>query len=160
MSTQIKVGDTFPDVTVTLWKDKPTPAQTNDLFKGKKVVLFSIPGAFTPTCSNDHCPSFRLGAKDLKAKGVDLVCCTAVNDAFVLEAFRESQKITDEVTFLADGSAVLAKKLGLELDLVAMGLGVRGKRFAIIIDDLKVTHVAVSAKGMEGTSCDDILKVL
>ena len=151
----IKVGDRIPDATLTeLITDErpgctvgPNAFQTADLTKGKKVVIFGLPGAFTPTCSAKHVPSYVQNIDKLKAKGVDEVWCVSVNDAFVMGAWGKDQGVGDKVMMLADGSADFTKKLGLELDLVARGLGVRSQRFALVAKNGKVTHVAVEAPG-------------
>jgi peroxiredoxin len=144
----IKVGDTIPSMKLMQGTaDGPKEISTDDLFKGKKVVLFAVPGAFTPTCSAKHLPGFVENAEALKAKGVDSVVCMAVNDAFVMAAWAKSQGITDSIVMLADGSAAFTKALGLELDLVPRGMGVRSQRFALIAENGKVTHLAVEAPG-------------
>jgi peroxiredoxin (alkyl hydroperoxide reductase subunit C) len=125
----------------------PKEISTEELFGGKTVVLFGVPGAFTPTCSAKHLPGFVQNYDALKAKGVDTVACMAVNDAFVMGAWGKDQGVADKVMMLADGSADFTKKLGLELDLVARGLGVRSQRFVLVAKDGKVTHVAVEAPG-------------
>ncbi len=143
----IKVGDKVPSVNVTVWTaDGPKPVSTDDLFKGKKVVLFAVPGAFTPTCSAKHLPGFVQNADKLKAKGVDSVICMAVNDAFVMGAWGRDQN-TGEIVMMGDGSAAFTKALGLELDLSARGMGVRSQRFAFVAEDGTVTHLAVEAPG-------------
>ena len=144
----IKVGDTIPSMKLmTPTADGPKEISTDEIFKGKKVVLFAVPGAFTPTCSAKHLPGFVQDADAIKAKGVDTIVCLAVNDVFVLGAWAKDQGAGDKVLMLADGSAAFTKALGLELDLVARGLGVRSQRFALIAEDGKVTHLAVEAPG-------------
>jgi peroxiredoxin len=144
----VKIGDTMPSMKLmTATAEGPKEVSTDDLFKGKKVVLFAVPGAFTPTCSAKHLPSFLSNYDALKAKGVDSIVAMAVNDAFVMGAWAKDQNVGDKVTMLADGSAALTKALGLELDLTARGLGVRSQRFAAIIDDGRVTHLAVEPPG-------------
>jgi peroxiredoxin (alkyl hydroperoxide reductase subunit C) len=125
----------------------PKEVSTDDLFKGKKVVMFAVPGAFTPTCSVKHMPGFVQNADAIKAKGVDSVICVAVNDVFVMGAWGKEQGAGDKVVMLSDGSAMLTKALGLELDLTARGLGVRSQRYALVAEDGKVTHLAVEAPG-------------
>jgi peroxiredoxin (alkyl hydroperoxide reductase subunit C) len=125
----------------------PKEISTEELFGGKTVVLFGVPGAFTPTCSAKHLPGYVQNYDALKAKGVDTVACMAVNDAFVMGAWGKDQGVADKVMMLADGSADFTKKLGLELDLVARGLGVRSQRFVLVAKNGKVTHVAVEAPG-------------
>jgi glutaredoxin/glutathione-dependent peroxiredoxin len=144
----IKVGDTIPSLKLmTPTADGPKEISTDEIFKGKKVVLFAVPGAFTPTCSAKHLPGFVHEADAIKAKGVDTIVCVAVNDVFVMGAWGKDQGVDGKVLMLADGSAALTKALGLELDLVARGLGVRSQRYALIAEDGKVTHLAVEAPG-------------
>lgn len=144
----VKVGDTMPSMKLmTATAEGPKEVSTDDLFKGKKVVLFAVPGAFTPTCSAKHLPSFLSNYDALKAKGVDNIVAMAVNDAFVMGAWAKDQNVGDKVTMLADGSAAFTKALGLELDLTARGLGIRSQRFAAIVDDGRVTHLAVEPPG-------------
>jgi peroxiredoxin (alkyl hydroperoxide reductase subunit C) len=132
----IKVGDTIPSMKLMQGTaDGPKEIATDDIFKGKKVVLFAVPGAFTPTCSAKHLPGFVQNVAALKAKGVDSVVCMAVNDAFVMAAWGKSQEVGDGIIMLADGSAAFTKALGLELDLVPRGMGVRAQRFALIAED-------------------------
>jgi peroxiredoxin (alkyl hydroperoxide reductase subunit C) len=158
----IKVGDAIPSMKLMMGtKDGPKEISTDDIFKGKKVVLFAVPGAFTPTCSAKHLPGFVQNAAAIKAKGVDSIVCMAVNDAFVMGAWGKDQGTDDKVTMLADGSAALTKALGLELDLVPRGMGVRSQRFALVAQDGKVTHLAVEPAGGFGVStAEDILKHL
>jgi peroxiredoxin (alkyl hydroperoxide reductase subunit C) len=144
----IKVGDQIPSMTLTkATAEGPKPVTTDEIFKGRKVVLFAVPGAFTPTCSAKHLPGFVQNIDALKAKGVDEIVCMAVNDAFVMGAWGKDQSVGESITMLADGSAAFTKAMGLELDLVARGLGVRSQRFAMIAQDGKVTHLAVEAAG-------------
>ncbi|MGH7071580.1 MAG: peroxiredoxin [Acetobacteraceae bacterium] len=144
----IKLGDTIPSMTLMMTTaDGPKEVSTDELFKGKKVVLFAVPGAFTPTCSIKHLPGFVQNAAAIKAKGVDNIVCLAVNDVFVLGAWAKDQHVDGAIIMLADGSAALTKALGMELDLIARGLGVRSQRFAMIVEDGKVTHLAVEPPG-------------
>jgi peroxiredoxin len=144
----IKVGDSIPPMKLmTATADGPKEISTDEIFKGKKVVMFAVPGAFTPTCSAKHLPGFVQEAEAFHAKGVDTVACLAVNDVFVMAAWGKDQGVGDKVMMLADGSAAFTKALGLELDLVTRGLGVRSQRFALVADDGKVTHLAVEAPG-------------
>ncbi len=157
----IKVGDTIPSMKLMQGTaDGPKEISTDDIFKGKKVVLFSVPGAFTPTCSAKHLPGFVQNAAAFKAKGVDNVACMAVNDAFVMGAWGKAQN-ADNIIMLADGSANFTKALGLELDLVGRGMGVRSQRFALVAQDGKVTHLAVEPAGQFGvSSAEEVLKSL
>jgi peroxiredoxin (alkyl hydroperoxide reductase subunit C) len=139
----------------------PKEVSTDDLFKGKKVVMFAVPGAFTPTCSAKHLPGFVQNADSMKAKGVDSVVCVAVNDAFVMGAWGKEQGAGDKVVMVADGSAALTKALGLELDLTARGMGVRSQRYALVAEDGKVTHLAVEAPGgFEVSKAESILAAI
>lgn len=144
----IKVGDQIPSMTLTkATAEGPKPVTTDEIFKGRKVVLFAVPGAFTPTCSAKHLPGFVQNFDAMKAKGVDEIVCMAVNDGFVMGAWGREQGVGDNITMLSDGSAALTKAMGLELDLVARGMGVRSQRFAMVVQDGKVTHLAVEAAG-------------
>ena len=144
----IQVGDSIPSAKlVQATAEGPKEVSTEELFGGKTVVLFGVPGAFTPTCSAKHLPGFVQNYDALAAKGADVVACMAVNDAFVMGAWGKDQGVGDKIMMLADGSADFTKKLGLELDLTARGLGVRCQRFAMVAKDGKVTHVAVEAPG-------------
>ncbi len=141
--------------------DGINPVSTAELFGGKKVVLFAVPGAFTPTCSAKHLPGFVQQADAIKAKGVDAIACMAVNDPFVMEAWGKAQNVGDAVMMLADGSANYTKELGLELDLNAMGLGTRSQRFAMIVDDGTVTELMIDPAGEFGaTSAESVLEKL
>jgi len=143
----ITVGETLPDVKlVKATKDGPEAVQSADYFKGKRVALFSVPGAFTPTCSARHLPGFVDKAADLKAKGIDEIACTAVNDAFVMKAWGEANGSSD-VTMLADGNGDLVKALGLTMDGTGFGMGVRGQRFAAVVNDGVVEQLHVEAPG-------------
>ena len=158
----VKVGDSIPSMKLMMGTaEGPKEVSTDDLFKGKKVVMFAVPGAFTPTCSAKHLPGFVQNVDAIKAKGVDSVICVAVNDAFVMGAWGKDQGTGDKVIMLADGSAALTKALGLELDLTARGLGIRSQRYALIVDDGKVTHVGVEAPGgFEVSKAESILAAL
>ena len=144
----IKTGDAIPAMKLTTaTPDGPKEVTTAEMFGGKTVVLFATPGAFTPTCSIKHVPGYLQSYDALKAKGVDTVACMSVNDPFVMEAWRKDLGADDRITMLADGSAALTKALGLELDLTARGLGMRSQRFAMVVKDGKVAHLAVEAPG-------------
>ncbi len=143
----ISVGDSIPDVKlVKATNEGPQQTQASEYFAGKKIALFSVPGAFTPTCSAKHLPGFVEKADELKAKGVDEIACTAVNDAFVLGAWNQSGG-SDAITMLADGNGDFAKALGLEMDASGFGMGTRGQRFSLVINDGKVEHVNVEEPG-------------
>jgi peroxiredoxin len=158
----IAVGDKIPDVKVQVpGADGPTPAQTGELLGKGRVVLFGVPGAFTPTCSDFHLPGFVVRADDLLAKGVDRIVCVAVNDVFVMKAWGDARQTGDKVTLVADGSAEFTKALGLEVDLTGAGLGVRSKRYAAILDDGLVTDLAVEESlGLDVSSADAVLAKL
>ncbi|GHC86469.1 peroxiredoxin [Novosphingobium pokkalii] len=143
----ITVGETVPDVKlVKATQEGPEAVQSADYFKGKRVALFSVPGAFTPTCSARHLPGYVDKAADLKAKGIDEIACTAVNDPFVMKAWGEASG-SPEVTMLADGNGDFAKALGLTMDGTGFGLGLRGQRFAAVINDGVVEQLHVEAPG-------------
>ncbi|MEP7246679.1 MAG: peroxiredoxin [Gammaproteobacteria bacterium] len=144
----IKAGDRLPSGTLkTMTKDGPKDVTTDELFKGKTVVLFSVPGAFTPTCDAKHLPGFVEQAAALKAKGVDTVACMAVNDVFVMNAWGKNSNVGDKILMLADGNATYAKALGLELDASGFGMGTRGQRFAIVAKDGVAAIVNIEAPG-------------
>lgn len=149
----VKPGDRLPDATLMLvTSSTPEPVRVSEYFKGKKIVMIAVPGAFTPTCSAKHVPSILENADAIRAKGIDEIVCLAVNDPFVLKAWAEDQGTDGIVTMLSDGSALFTKALGLELDLVERGLGVRSQRYAMIVDDLTITHLAVEPPGAFGVS--------
>ena len=136
----------------------PGAVSTEDLFGGKKVVLFSVPGAFTPTCSMNHLPGFIDHADEILAKGVDTIACMAVNDIFVMDAWGKDRSVGDKISMLADGNGEYASALGLEMDATGFGMGMRGQRFAIIVDDGVATHVAVEEPGkFEVSSAESVL---
>lgn len=157
----IQVGDKIPSKTVAeIDKDgQAHRVKTDELFAGKKVVLFAVPGAFTPTCSDEHLPGFIANADKIKAKGVDMVACIAVNDSFVMAEWAKTQN-TEELTILADGGASFTKEIGLELDTRGFG-GVRSRRYAMLIDDgvVKVLN-AEEATDLEVSSAEKILEAL
>jgi peroxiredoxin len=140
----IKVGDTLPATTFrVMTAEGPKPKTTDEIFKGKKVALFAVPGAFTPTCSNLHIPSFLNNIAAFKAKGVDTVAVTAVNDAFVMKQWAEKTGGDGKIDFLADGSADFAKAVDMALDASANGLGIRSKRYSMLVDDGVVKQINV-----------------
>lgn len=157
----VKVGDRIPEATLyTMGEDGPAPVSTRELFAGKKVVLFAVPGAFTPACSNAHLPGFVVNADRIKAKGVDTIACVAVNDVFVMDAWGKAQN-ADAILMLADGSAEFANALGLSFDLTARGLGVRSQRFAMIVNDGVIEALEVDEGGkLEVSSAERILERL
>jgi peroxiredoxin len=165
----IKVGDKLPAGTLQEFyeveKDGcaigPNPVKVDDLTKGKKVALFGLPGAFTPTCSAKHVPSYLANYDKLKAKGIDTIACMSVNDAFVMGAWAKDQKSGDKVRMLADGSADYTKALGLEMDLTARGLGVRCQRFSMLVDNGVVKILNIEAPGkFEVSDAETLLKQL
>ncbi len=142
-------------------KSGPGSITTDELFGGKKVVLFSVPGAFTPTCSLKHLPGYVELADEMRARGVDTVACMAVNDVFVMDAWGKDQGVGDAVLMLADGNADYARALGLDTDSSAWGMGIRSRRFAIIVDDGNASHVAVEEPGqLLDSAADAILERL
>ena len=155
----IQVGEKMPSGVFGVMTDAgPGAISTEELFAGKKVVLVSVPGAFTPTCSASHLPGFVNQADDLLAKGVDSIACMSVNDVFVMHAWGEDQNVADKVMMLADGNGEYAKALDLEMDGSAFGMGTRSQRFAIIVDDGTATHVAVEAPGkLEVSKAESVL---
>ena len=144
----IQTGDKMPDGAFGIMTESgPATISTDDLFAGKKVVLISVPGAFTPTCSLKHLPGFIEQAEALKGEGVDTIACTAVNDVFVMDAWGKDLGVGDSVLMLADGSAFYVRALGLEIDSSAFGMGIRGRRFAIVVEDGIATYIAVDEPG-------------
>jgi peroxiredoxin (alkyl hydroperoxide reductase subunit C) len=158
----IKVGDPIPSVTVTAaTANGPEQMTTEAIFKGKKVVLFAVPGAFTPTCSARHLPGFVEQADALRAKGVDLIACIAVNDVFVMDAWAKDQGTEGKILMLADGSGDFARAMGLELDLVARGLGMRSQRYALVAEDGIVTFLGVEeGAAFEASRAETVLAAL
>jgi peroxiredoxin len=158
----IAVGDRIPDVKVQIaTPDGPKPVQSGELLGHGKVVLFGVPGAFTPTCSDYHLPGYVLRSDDLAAKGVDTIACVAVNDAFVMGAWGAARDVGDKVVMVADGSADLTKAMGLDIDLSGGGLGVRSKRYALVLDDGVVTDLLLEdGLGLEVSSADGVLAKL
>lgn len=154
----IKTGDRIPKATLKIMgKQGPENISTADIFDGKKVVLFAVPGAFTPGCSVTHLPGFVVNADKIKAKGVDTIACVAVNDAFVMDAWGKAQN-ADELLMLADGNAEFTGALGLELDASGFGMGKRSRRYAMIVDDGVVKHLAVEpAGGIDESSAEKVM---
>jgi glutaredoxin/glutathione-dependent peroxiredoxin len=143
----IQVGDRLPEATLNTLNNGVQAISIQDIFAGKKVVLFAVPGAFTPTCSAKHLPGFVEQLDAIKAKGIDTVACMSVNDAFVMQAWAKSQDVPEAVMMLADGNGAFTQKLGLELDATAFGMGMRSKRFALVADDGVVKQLFVEAPG-------------
>jgi peroxiredoxin len=144
----IKVGEKVPSATLMQMKGgAPQPVKTDDLFKGKKVVVFGLPGAFTPTCSAKHLPGFIQHSDEIRQKGVDAIACLSVNDAFVMGAWGEQQGSGDKVIMLADGNGDFTRSLGLEMDATRFGMGKRAQRFAMVVDDGVVKQLNVEEPG-------------
>jgi peroxiredoxin len=141
-------------------KDGPSNITTADIFTGKKVVIFGLPGAFTPTCSAKHLPGFVQHANSIKNKGVDTIACISVNDVFVMGAWGKDQNVKDSIIMLADGSADFAKATGLDLDLISRGMGIRCQRFSMIVDDGIVQSVNIDGGTFEKTSAEQALSDL
>ena len=159
----ISVGDKLPAVDLTkVTADGPAGISSDELFGGKTVVLFGVPGAFTPTCSEKHVPSFLGKAEALKAKGVDTIACVAANDPFVMDAWGKDRNVGDKIVMLADGSATWTKAAGLELDLNELGLGIRSQRFALVAKDGEVTYLAIEQNPgeLDAASADKLLAAL
>jgi peroxiredoxin len=154
----IQVGDRIPDMTLTKATDEgPQPVQTGDYFAGRKVALFSVPGAFTPTCSARHLPGFVERADELRSKGVDEVACVSVNDAFVMGAWGKQAGAEGKVTMLADGNGDFADALGLSADFSKFGMGKRGQRWSAIVDDGVVSQLNVEEPGAFSVSSAEFL---
>ena len=154
----ISIGDTIPAATLgTPTPDGPKPITTDEIFKGKTVALFAVPGAFTPTCSAKHLPGFKEKAAEFKAKGVDTIACVSVNDLFVMKAWGADQGITDEVILLADGNGDFTKAIGLEFDGSKFGMGLRSQRYSLIAKDGVVTSLNVEEAGEFKVSSADYM---
>ncbi len=158
----IAIGDTVPAATLnTLTADGVRSISTAELFGGKKVVLFAVPGAFTPTCSDAHLPGFLVRAGEIKAKGVDTIACVSVNDAFVMDAWGRDRGAGEEILMLADGNGDFARALGLELDATGFGMGHRSRRYAAVVDDGVVRMLGVEdGPGVGVSSAEAVLKAL
>ena len=154
----IKVGDRLPDATFKVMKDgKPADLTTTELTKGRKVALFAVPGAFTPTCSVKHLPGYKEKAAELRAKGVDAIACVSVNDVFVMNAWGKDQQVGDDVMMLADGNGAFAKAVGLEMDGTGFGMGSRSKRYSMIVEDGVVKQLNVEGPGEFKVSAADYM---
>jgi len=159
----VNVGDRIPSATLKqLTPEGVKDIGTDEIFRGKKVVLFAVPGAFTPACSQRHLPGFVDKAADIRAKGVDEIACVAVNDAFVLGAWGKEQKAEGKIRMLADGSGDFARALGLELDLTKGGLGIRSKRYSMLVEDgvVKSLNVETQPGQVDVSSADAMLRAL
>ncbi len=156
----IQVGERLPNIELqVMGSNGPEKVQTGDLFAGKKVVLFAVPGAFTPTCSAAHLPGFVVDADKLKARGVDSIICTSVNDTFVMDAWGKAHN-AEQIVMLADGLAEFAKAVGLTQDRTASQMGIRSQRYAMIVNDGVVEVLNIDEKGLETTSSEAILAAL
>ncbi len=156
----IKIGDRLPSMQLTVMGEKgPEPITTDDIFKGNKVVLFAVPGAFTPGCSLTHLPGFVVNADKIKAAGVDKIVCTSVNDAFVMGAWGKDQN-AEHIVMLADGNGDFATALGLSLDASAHQMGMRSKRYAMIVNDGVIELLNIDEKGVDKSSAETIMNAL
>ena len=154
----IKVGDKLPAATFSAGTPEgPRPMSTDDIFAGKKVALFAVPGAFTPICSAKHLPGFKDHVADFKAKGVDAIACVSVNDAFVMKAWGESQSVGDAILMLGDGNGDFTKAIGLEMDGSKFGMGTRSQRYSMIVEDGVVKELNVEAPGEFKVSAADYM---
>ncbi|MDH3230247.1 MAG: peroxiredoxin [Alphaproteobacteria bacterium] len=155
----ISTGDSIPGATLfRMGASGPEPVDTKEYFKGRKVVVFGLPGAYTPTCSAQHVPGFLNHADEFRAKGVDAIACISVNDAFVMGAWGKDQGVGDKIDMLADGSADLAKAMGLDLDLSERGFGIRSQRFAMVVEDGVVKALAVEERpGLDVSAAEKML---
>ena len=158
----IQVGDTLPSINLmTMTTEGPKPISMTEISSGKKVVLFAVPGAFTPTCSAQHLPGFIEHYKELRDKGIDVVACVSVNDPFVMKAWGEDRKVGEEVLMLSDGNGEFTAAIGLEMDGSGFGLGTRSQRYAMIIDDGVVSALNVEpGPGIDISSAEKILEQL
>ena len=153
----IKVGDKLPSVELRTPGEKgPQPLSTEELFSGRRVALFAVPGAFTPGCSQTHMPGFVVNADRIFEKGIDQIACLATNDAFVMNAWQKDQN-AEHILMLSDGNGEFIRQLGLELDATAMGMGIRSQRFALIANDGVVEWLGVDAKGVDQSSAETLL---
>lgn len=154
----IKVGDKLPEATFSVMKDgKPGSMSVNELTAGKKVALFAVPGAFTPTCSARHLPGYTEKAAEFRAKGVDAIACVSVNDVFVMNAWGKDQKVGEDVVMLADGNGAFAKAVGLEMDGSKFGMGSRSQRYSMIVEDGVVKQLNVEKPGEFDVSSADYM---
>lgn len=158
----VVVGDKLPDISVqTMTEQGPRMVSTAEMLGSGRVVLFAVPGAFTPGCSKHHLPGYVQQAGDLRAKGIDVIACVAVNDAWVMDAWGRDQGVGDNILMLADGSGEFARAMGLDFDGSAFGLGLRSQRYAAVIDDGIITQLEVEpSAGVDVSSCTNILTKL
>ena len=159
----INVGDRLPDATfMTMSPEGPKPMTTAEVFGGKKVALFAVPGAYTPTCHRQHMPGFVMRFDELKGKGLDTIACTSANDVFVLTAWAKDTQAFGKILMLADGSADFAKKIGLDIDLTARGMGVRSKRYSMIVEDgvVKTLNVEEAPPNHDKSSAETLCSMV
>jgi peroxiredoxin len=154
----IQPGDRLPNVKLTtMGPEGPTPVQTEDFFRGRRVALFAVPGAFTPTCSARHLPGFREQADAIRAKGVDAIACVSVNDVFVMDAWGKSQGVGDKVVMLADGNGDFARAVGLGMDAGKFGMGLRSQRYSMVVNDGVVESLNIEQPGQFEVSSADYM---
>ncbi len=158
----IQIGDTLPEGSFNIMLDgKPSEIDTGDLFSNKNILLFAVPGAFTPGCSLNHLPGFISNRSELYSKGIDQIACLAVNDIFVMSAWAKSQNISDEIMMISDGNCDYTKKIGLEIDSTAFGMGIRSRRYALVANDSKITQLFIDEPGkIEVSTAESVLSNL
>ncbi len=158
----IQIGDTLPEGSFNIMlDDKPSEIDTGDLFGNKNILLFAVPGAFTPGCSLNHLPGFVSNRSELYSKGIDQIICIAVNDIFVMSAWAKSQNISDEIMMISDGNCDYTKKIGLEIDSTAFGMGIRSRRYALVANDYKITQLFIDEPGkIEVSTAESVLSNL
>ncbi|MGD0895445.1 MAG: peroxiredoxin [Acidimicrobiales bacterium] len=158
----IAVGQRIPDVELrTMESNGPQPVRSADVLGHGRVVVFGLPGAFTPTCTDFHLPGFVMRAEEMKAKGVDVIACVSVNDAWVMDAWGSYRRVGDKVLMLADGNGEFTRALGLDVDLSASGLGVRSQRYAAVVDDGVVTYLGIEpGPGLSVSGAEAVLEAL
>ena len=158
----IQIGDTLPEGSFNIMlDDKPSEIDSGDLFGNKNILLFAVPGAFTPGCSLNHLPGFISNRSELYSKGIDQIVCLAVNDIFVMSAWAKSQNISDEIMMISDGNCDYTKKIGLEIDSTAFGMGIRSRRYALVANDSKITQLFIDEPGkIEVSTAESVLSKL
>ena len=158
----IQIGDTLPEGSFNIMlDDKPSEIDTGDLFGNKNILLFAVPGAFTPGCSLNHLPGFISNRSELYSKGIDQIVCLAVNDIFVMSAWAKSQNISNEIMMISDGNCDYTKKIGLEIDSTAFGMGIRSRRYALVANDSKITQLFIDEPGkIELSTAESVLSNL
>tara|TARA_B100001057_G_scaffold87070_1_gene82986 strand:+ start:19285 stop:19767 length:483 start_codon:yes stop_codon:yes gene_type:complete len=158
----IQIGDNLPEGSFNIMlDDKPSEIDTRDLFGNKNILLFAVPGAFTPGCSLNHLPGFVSNRSELYSKGIEQIFCLAVNDIFVMSAWAKSQNISDEIIMISDGNCDYTKKIGLEIDSTAFGMGIRSRRYALVANDSKITQLFIDEPGkIEVSTAESVLSNL